>query len=136
MTVPPERRGADGQPPGRPPERRWSSKVLGEQGEARAAAWYEAHGYEVVARNWRCPEGELDLVARRDDVLVFCEVKTRSSTRYGVPAEAVTADKQRRLRRLAGRYLAGGSGRAPTAELRFDVACVLGGRVEVIEGAF
>ena len=65
-----------------------------------------AAGYEVVARNWRCAEGELDLVVGRPGELVFCEVKTRTSDRFGVPAEAVTIAKQRRLRTLAASFLA------------------------------
>jgi len=79
-------------------------------------------------------------VARPGEI-VFCEVKARSSDRYGLPAEAVTPAKQRRLRGLAARYLADaqeGSAPpvAPGAVVRFDVAAVLGGRVEVIEAAF
>ena len=64
------------------------------------ARWYEARGYEVLARNWRVREGELDLVVARDGALVFCEVKSRSSDAFGLPAEAVTVSKQARLRRL------------------------------------
>jgi putative endonuclease len=97
-----------------------------------------ARGYRIVARNWRCREGEIDLVvwSRRGD-LVFCEVKTRSSARFGVPAEAVTPVKQRRLRVLAARFLAAhGSEVAGRRSLRFDVAAVTAGRVEVIEAAF
>jgi putative endonuclease len=67
---------------------------------------------------------------------VFCEVKTRSSDRFGVPAEAVTPAKQRRLRLLATRYLASGARRPPRTDLRFDVASVTSGRVEVLEAAF
>ena len=109
---------------------------LGAQGEQRAASWYAAQGYVVVARNWRCREGEIDLVvwSRRSD-LVFCEVKTRSSDRFGLPAEAVTVAKQRRLRRLAARFLAEAGG-AGGRSLRFDVASVVGERVEVIQAAF
>ena len=69
-------------------------------------AWYEAHGYEVVARNWRCREGELDIVARRGRLHVFCEVKSRSSDAFGVPAEAVGRPKRARLRRLAALWFA------------------------------
>ncbi|MBN2623153.1 MAG: YraN family protein [Acidimicrobiales bacterium] len=110
---------------------------LGARGEQLAADWYVARGYEVVVRNWRCRDGELDLVVARKGELVFCEVKTRSSDRFGVPAEAVTRTKQRRLRVLAARFLAehgggGGAGRS----IRFDVAAVMGGTVEVIEAAF
>ena len=109
---------------------------LGAAGEDRAAAWYVARGYEVVARNWRCREGELDLIARRGATLVVCEVKTRSSLAYGHPAEAVTAHKQRRIRTLATRWLAEADLERRPEVVRFDVAAVLPRTVEVIEGAF
>jgi putative endonuclease len=94
----------------------------------------------VLDRNWRCREGELDLVVARPGVVVFCEVKTRRGTAFGSPAEAVTFTKQRRLRTLARRWLADHPG-ARARELRFDVASVLAVRgtppvVDVIEGAF
>jgi putative endonuclease len=108
---------------------------LGRNGEDAVAAWYAAHGYEVLDRNWRCRDGELDLVAHGHGSLVFCEVKTRSSAAFGVPAEAVTFAKQRRLRTLARRWLAQRRLHA-SPSIRFDVASVLGGRVEVIEDAF
>jgi putative endonuclease len=107
---------------------------LGAAGEAQAAAWYAAHGYVIVDRNWRCARGELDLVVRRGRELVFVEVKTRRTDRFGTPAEAVTLDKQRRLRVLAARYLAITGARA--GHLRFDVVSILAGRLEVIEAAF
>jgi putative endonuclease len=109
-------------------------QALGRRGEDQAAAWYVARGYEVIDRNWRCRDGELDLVVRRADVLVFCEVKTRSSNAFGSPAEAVTATKQRRLRRLATLWLREHGARTP--RLRFDVAAVLGRDIDVIENAF
>jgi putative endonuclease len=108
---------------------------LGSRGEALAAAWYEAADYAVVARNWRCREGEIDLVVRRPGEIVFCEVKTRTSDRFGVPAEAVTVAKQRRLRVLAARFLASCPGDAGR-RVRFDVVSVVAGRVQVIEAAF
>lgn len=91
-----------------------------------------------VARNWRCPIGEIDLVVRRGDVLVFCEVKSRSGSAFGGGYEAVTWTKRRRLRRLAEAFLVGG---APVhTRIRFDVASVWLGRdgadVEVFEDAF
>ena len=98
------------------------------------AAWYEANGYSVVARNWRCRQGELDLVVRRGRVVVFCEVKTRSSTAFGAPVEAVTRTKQARLRVLAARWLEDSD--LVAREIRFDVASVLDGQIEVLEGAF
>jgi putative endonuclease len=111
-----------------------SNQRTGARGEAIAAAWYEAHGYDVVARNWRCRDGEIDLILRRRRIVVFCEVKTRSSSAFGFPAEAVTHDKRRRLRHLAARWLDQASFRP--AGIRFDVASVLGGQLEVIENAF
>jgi putative endonuclease len=110
-------------------------RELGATGEDVVAAWYIANGYDVVARNWRCREGELDLILRRGRTYVFCEVKTRSSAAFGVPAEAVGRQKQARIRRLAGRWLSEASTR-PAAEIRFDVASVLKGAIDVLEGAF
>jgi putative endonuclease len=109
-------------------------RALGASGEDAVATWYEAHGYEVLARNWRCRTGELDLVVRRNRTFVFCEVKTRTSDAFGAPVEAVTRDKQIRLRHLAARWLEEAPLR-PT-EIRFDVASVLAGTVEIVEGAF
>ncbi|HYD08775.1 MAG TPA: YraN family protein [Acidimicrobiales bacterium] len=110
-------------------------RAYGESGEALAAAWYEAAGYEVVARNWRCREGELDLVVRRGRTIVFCEVKARRTTRFGTPGESITHEKKQRIRHLAARWLREASGARP-GEIRFDVAAVLDGRVEVVQGAF
>jgi putative endonuclease len=109
-------------------------RALGVSGEDLVAAWYVANGYEVVARNWRTRAGELDLIVRRGRTFVFCEVKTRSSDAFGAPVEAVTRDKQVRLRHLAARWLEDAPMR-PT-EIRFDVASVLAGEIEVLEGAF
>jgi putative endonuclease len=108
---------------------------LGTRGEELVAGWYEARGYRVLDRNWRCPRGELDIVVGRDALVVFCEVKTRTSDVFGVPAEAVTRTKQARLRKLGAQWLEQASGRA-AREIRFDVASVLAGDVEVIEAAF
>lgn len=112
----------------------------GAAGEQRAADWYVAAGYIIVARNWRCRAGEVDLVASKGAVVVFCEVKTRSSDRFGSPAEAVTPQKQRRIRQVATAWLqADDVGRGSPRvrrQLRFDVASVLEDQVEVIEGAF
>lgn len=97
--------------------------AVGQYGEDVAARHLQAAGLTVVERNWRCADGEIDIVARHGGVLVFCEVKTRSSVAYGVPAEAVTPVKAARIRRLAGRYLA--QRRPPYCELRFDVVSVV-----------
>lgn len=79
--------------------------AVGRYGEQVAARWLVEHGMVVLDRNWRCSQGEIDLVLRDGDTLVFCEVKTRSSTAYGHPLEAVGPDKGARLRRLAARWL-------------------------------
>jgi putative endonuclease len=110
-------------------------RALGAQGEQQVADWYEAHGYRVLARNWRCKAGEIDLIVARGRSVVFCEVKARSSDAFGVPAEAVGRTKQMRLRRLAATWL-DTAAPWPAAGIRFDVASVLAGVVEVIEGAF
>jgi len=100
---------------------------LGDAGEALVARWYEQRGFVVVDRNWRCREGELDLVcagpASGVATLVFCEVKTRRGDRFGAPFEAVTIAKQRRVRVLAVRWLREHAQHG--AGLRFDVASVL-----------
>ena len=110
-------------------------RALGARGEEIAAAWYEARGYEVVTRNWRCREGEIDLIVRSAGTYVFCEVKTRTTDAFGAPVEAVTRTKQMRVRRLAARWLEEEAPVRPR-EIRFDVASVLGGTIEVVEGAF
>ena len=111
-------------------------QALGARGEDQAAAWYRASGYEIVARNWRCREGEIDLICAKGRCLVICEVKTRTSAAFGHPAEAVTPAKQQRLRVLATRWLATTEAELRPAQIRFDVAAVLAGRLEVIEAAF
>jgi len=109
-------------------------RALGISGEDAAAAWYRAQGYEIVERNWRCRQGELDLVVRQGRLVVFCEVKTRTSDAFGAPVEAITRDKQMRLRRLAARWI-DDAGFRPI-EIRFDVASVMDGAVDILEGAF
>ncbi|MBL7497033.1 YraN family protein [Frankia sp. CNm7] len=80
--------------------------ALGRFGEELAASHLVDAGLEILDRNWRCGEGELDIVARDAGTLVFCEVKTRTGTRFGTPAEAVAGRKAARVRRLATRWLA------------------------------
>lgn len=109
-------------------------RALGATGEAAVADWYVGRGYEVIARNWRCRAGELDLILRRGRTYVFCEVKTRTSDLFGAPVEAVTREKQTRVRHLAARWLEDAPLRP--IDIRFDVASVLAGEIEVLEGAF
>ena len=113
---------------------------LGRRGEDAALDVYAGRGYRLVARNWRVRSGEVDLVlGRRDGTLVFCEVKTRSGDAFGGGYEAVTREKQRKLRALAELFLA--TCRPPPEHVRFDVASVALRRrgppsVEVFEDAF
>jgi len=93
--------------------------ALGRAGEDAAASYLTSAGWRILARNVRRREGEVDIVARREDTLAFVEVKTRRSTAFGTPGEAVTIRKQRRIRMLAASLLAEGIGRAPL--IRFDV---------------
>jgi putative endonuclease len=93
--------------------------ALGRYGEDLAVEHLRGQGLTIVARNWRCPTGELDVIARDGSTLVICEVKTRSSEAFGSPLEAVGPRKLRRLRELALRWLDEQQVHAP--EIRFDV---------------
>jgi putative endonuclease len=96
---------------------------LGRRGEDVAVQYLEGQGLTVLARNWRCRHGELDVIATDSARLVVCEVKTRSGTRFGTGAEAVTGRKAARIRRLARLWLA--AHHLPWTEVRFDVCSVL-----------
>lgn len=98
------------------------------------AAWYVRAGYTIVARNWRCVRGELDVVAWRDGVLAVCEVKARRNADFGDPFESITPRKMLRVRRATAAMLGTDSLRLPhIREVRFDAAAVVGARVEVRE---
>ena len=99
------------------------SQRLGERGEDAAAAYLERAGVTVVARNWRCPQGEIDIVGLDGETVVLCEVKTRRTPAKGSPEESITAAKRRRYSRLAEAYLqeAGLS----DVSVRFDVIGLL-----------
>jgi putative endonuclease len=113
-------------------------RELGQLGETLAANYLTGRGWRIVDRNVRYREGEIDIVAARDGILAFVEVKTRRSAAFGSPAEAVTWRKQRRIRVLASRYLAE---RRPGARaIRFDIVDIArdpgGFRVTHLEDAF
>jgi putative endonuclease len=106
-------------------------RAKGRAGEDAACAELLGQGFEIVERNWRVREGEIDVIARRGDLLVFAEVKSRTTDAFGDPAEAVTPAKARRLRSLAALYLSAGP---EHGEARFDVfAVMLGPSGEVTE---
>ena len=103
-----------------------STRKLGLYGEELACKYLQAKGYVILERNFRCRRfGEIDIVASKAGVLSFIEVKTRCSSRYGKPAEAVTLAKQRKIYRVAQYYLqcAGLTSRIPV--LSFDVVEII-----------
>lgn len=97
--------------------------ALGRYGEELAVRHLRRNGWQVLERNWRCSIGEIDIIAVRGSVLAVCEVKTRRSSRFGSPLEAVTPEKAQRLRRLAAQWVA--MARPQSARLRVDVVSVL-----------
>ena len=111
-----------------------SKKALGAYGEKLVGRWYEARGYRIVERNWRCREGEIDLIVALANTVVFCEVKTRRSEAFGLPAEAVGWKKQRKIRTAASIWMQRSS--VHPAVIRFDVASVVQREVTVIEAAY
>jgi len=113
--------------------------AVGAYGEHVAAQYLTRSGYIILARNWRCAEGEIDIVAMDGETVVVCEVKTRSGPGFGSGLDAVTREKAARVRTLGRRWL-GEFGRSD-APLRFDVIAVHQSRrgiadVEHIQGAF
>jgi putative endonuclease len=113
--------------------------AVGAYGERVALSLLTGQGMVLLDRNWRCPSGELDIVLRDGPVVVFCEVKTRRSRRFGTPIEAVDPAKVQRLRRAAAQWLA--ASRERPREVRFDVVSVLpqrrgAARVDHLRDAF
>ncbi len=112
--------------------------MLGRAGERLAVDLYLRGGFSIADRNYRSSGGEIDVVARKGKLLVFCEVKTRHSDRWGLPAEAVAWGKQQRLRRLAAQWMS--EHRPGDVEVRFDVVSIVveGGRARptLIPAAF
>jgi putative endonuclease len=106
--------------------------------EDLVARFYERSGYEIVARNWHCREGELDVVAILVSpvrvVIAVVEVKARASINYGSPFEAVTKVKQKKLRITATKFLV--THPEMHGEIRFDVVAVLGTQIDVLYNAF
>ena len=103
--------------------------------EEQAAAWLTDRGFRILERNYRCRQGEIDLIGRDGPYLVFIEVKYRSSKSAGEPAEAVDWRKQRRISKAALYYCY--EHRVPeTQACRFDVVAILGSHVEHIKNAF
>jgi putative endonuclease len=96
--------------------------VLGRTGEQLAVDHLIDRGFEILDRNWRCPEGEIDIVARQAETTVIVEVKTRAGLGYGHPLDSITPRKLARLRRLAAQWCAA---HGPVRHLRIDAIAVL-----------
>jgi len=107
--------------------------LTGGQAEERACRYLKDLGYEIVARNWRCRFGEIDIVARDRDVLVFVEVKARASGRFGGPEAAVDPVKQGRLVSAARMFIQQTGAQLPA---RFDVVAFVGESVRLYKDAF
>lgn len=105
------------------PRRGRDAIASGLAGESMVASWLVGRGFQIEARNYRCRMGELDLVARHRDTLVFIEVKARGASAYGRPADAVDSRKRARLQKAAAHYLLRFGSRPPAC--RFDVIEVL-----------
>ena len=118
-----------------------TTREAGDRGEAMGAEYLRENGYEILASQFRCRFGEIDLIAEKDGVLLFVEVKLRTNLQYGAPREYVTVKKQEKLRAAALLYL---SERELDVPARFDVAEVYAegphpqkaSRIEYIENAF
>lgn len=95
-----------------------NTTLAGRAGEAQAAEWLRKKGYEVIGANYRCRFGELDLIAKKRELVVFVEVKLRKNEAFGAASEAVTFSKREKLRKTAALWLASTGCTAPT---RFDV---------------
>ncbi|WP_105619578.1 YraN family protein [Vallitalea okinawensis] len=110
-----------------------NKKVKGDEGEKRALNYLLAKGYTIKVKNYRCPYGEIDLIAMDDNTFVFVEVKYRKSIRYGYPREAVNGYKRQKIYKTALWYI---SSYQLESNFRFDVIEILGDQIEHIVDAF
>ncbi|PIV21224.1 MAG: YraN family protein [Deltaproteobacteria bacterium CG_4_8_14_3_um_filter_45_9] len=119
-------------------EPRREKKELGKKGEEAALRFLKKRGYRIIEKNYVCKMGEMDIIAREKDTLVFVEVKTRTSTLFGPPQLAVNSSKQRQLSKVALNYL--NEKRLKDVKARFDVVAILlgqkGEEIELIRDAF
>jgi putative endonuclease len=108
-------------------------RKFGFWGEGKAARYLKKHGYKIEKRNYKCPFGEVDIIASKDDVLAFVEVKSRNTDTFGSPREAVNGTRQKRYKNCARFYFAG---REMDCVVRFDVIEIFKGGINHIENAF
>ena len=112
-----------------------NKRKTGQEQEVKAACFLKTEGYQILERNYRCKKGEIDLIAREGQYLVFVEVKYRKDDKKGYPAQAVDQRKQQKIRKSAMIYLKKNhlSFEQP---IRFDVVEILGKKIRVIKHAF
>jgi len=109
-------------------------KLLGRLGERTAVKYLKEKGYKILEKNYKTHVGEIDIIAEKDGVVVFVEVKTRSNGSFGTPAEAVGYRKQEKYKKVAAEYLL--KKKRTENECRFDVFGIENGEIEHIENAF
>ena len=112
----------------------YNKRQIGTEKEKLAGAYLEKNGYEIIEYNFRCKQGEIDIVAKDGEYLVFCEIKYRSNTKNGTPFEAVDYKKQRVISRCALFYIA--KHRINDVPCRFDVVSVTDKEIQVLKNAF
>lgn len=108
------------------------NKNLGDKGEKLAVKYLKKNKYKILEKNYKCPLGEADIIAKDKEDFVFIEVKTRNGDNFGAPSEAVDKNKQLKYRRIAGFYLEN----AENSFIRFDVIEVVNGNINHIKNAF
>jgi putative endonuclease len=117
---------------------RREKKELGKKGEEKALRFLKKKGYRIIEKNYVCKLGEMDIIAKEKDTLVFVEVKTRTTTEFGPPQLAVNSSKQRQLSKVALNYLK--EKQLEEVKARFDVVAILleekGEQIELIKDAF
>lgn len=111
-----------------------NTKVYGTQGEQLAYEYLTNKKYKILARNYTTKIGEIDLIANDKDTIVFVEVKSRQSVRFGYPREAVTYHKQKKIRQVATQYLL--KHKLTYSKVRFDCVEILGDKVTHLENCF
>ncbi len=112
-----------------------TTREQGLQGEEQAANYLTKKGHRIIARNFRAPGGEIDIITRVQNTLVFVEVKQRAYEAFGGPLGAVTPAKQKRIARTAAAFIKSHRD-VPYDEIRFDIIGILPGKLDHIEGAF
>ncbi len=109
------------------------NKRLGSRGEGKARRYLKRNGWKILEKNYKNPFGEVDIIAQKEDVIAFIEVKTRLSDKYGQPSEAVTENRKRKYILAANYYF---TGREIEVTVRFDIIEILYGEINHIENAF